>query len=438
MPVRVKVFKDRKSLFIQLLEGSQHFGGLWNIVLIQFGIMAVVLTARDVVSSGGFDLRVETHMFGGPMDWLRFTLLEILLISGALLIYPSFMIWQRLRKFAGGVIDRLFLLTYLAMVGVTMVAVFKSLTLLDLPPVFRSLSTIEHMRLVMKSYSFIRENSTKLLSPWHKDDEDGPSVWYERQMDPSVGSFSKYFYFLFVPTLLYRDHYPRLKGPICWRNVVFYFGQFLAFTYVHFVIYGKWLVPASFKPQDLWNTYQYTLMTVSLGIVSVNVIIFHSWHNFTAELTRFADREFYTDWWNSSSYPIFYRKWNVLIYDWLNAYFYQDLRKVLKSSWLTALVVFLVSSFMHDYHIAVATRYFLPVFMVFFAGGGGFMFLVRPDKNSRFAKAFTVWGFYVGTTIIVCAHYTEVAARTACPQVNSSYLQYATLACFSQHNITVF
>ena len=45
--------------------------------------------------------------------------------------------------------------------------------------------------------------------------------------------------------------------------------------------------------------------------------------------------------------------------------------QVLKSSWLTALVVFLVSSFMHDYHVAVATGYFLPVFMVLFAGGGG-------------------------------------------------------------------
>ncbi len=64
----------------------------------------------------------------------------------------------------------------------------------------------------------------------------------------------------------------------------------------------------------------------------------------------------------------------------------------------------------------------------------GLMFLVRPDKNNRFAKVFTVCGFYVGTTIILCVHYTELAARTACPQVNSSYLQYATLACFSQHN----
>ena len=61
----------------------------------------------------------------------------------------------------------------------------------------------------MKSYSFIRENVYKILYPWHKDDESGPAVWYEGQMEPSVGSFSKYFYFLFSPTLLYRDNYPR-------------------------------------------------------------------------------------------------------------------------------------------------------------------------------------------------------------------------------------
>ncbi len=56
-------------------------------------------------------------------------------------------VWQRLRKFTGGVIDRLFMLAYLAMVVVTMIAVFRSLLLLDLPPVFRCLSTIEHVSL---------------------------------------------------------------------------------------------------------------------------------------------------------------------------------------------------------------------------------------------------------------------------------------------------
>ena len=62
----------------------------------------------------------------------------------------------------------------------------------------------------MKSYSFIRENAYKVLYPWHKDDTTGPAVWYAGQMSPTVGSFSQYCYFLFAPTLLYRDHYPRL------------------------------------------------------------------------------------------------------------------------------------------------------------------------------------------------------------------------------------
>ena len=61
----------------------------------------------------------------------------------------------------------------------------------------------------MKSYSFVRENAYKVLYPWHKDDEFGPAVWYGGQMLPTVGTFSQYIYFLFAPTLLYRDQYPK-------------------------------------------------------------------------------------------------------------------------------------------------------------------------------------------------------------------------------------
>jgi sterol O-acyltransferase len=60
------------------------------------------------------------------------------------------------------------------------------------------------------------------LYPWHKDDTDGPAVWYGGQMSPSVGSFSQYCYFLFSPTLLYRDHYPRNPGPVNWLKVIMY------------------------------------------------------------------------------------------------------------------------------------------------------------------------------------------------------------------------
>ncbi len=88
--------------------------------------------------------------------------------------------------------------------------VVYSIVTLDLPPVPALVLSVEQLRFTLKSYSFVRENAYKVLHPWHKDDESGPAVWYAGQMKPQVGSFSQYVYFLFVPTLLYRDDYPRL------------------------------------------------------------------------------------------------------------------------------------------------------------------------------------------------------------------------------------
>ena len=74
----------------------------------------------------------------------------------------------------------------------------------------------------MKSYSFVRENSYKVIHPWNKEDETGPAVWYGGQMLPNVGSFSQYLYFLFAPTLLYRDLYPRycMEEVLCFKYLV--------------------------------------------------------------------------------------------------------------------------------------------------------------------------------------------------------------------------
>jgi sterol O-acyltransferase len=61
----------------------------------------------------------------------------------------------------------------------------------------------------MKSYSFIRENAYKVLWPWKEDDSEGPPLWYQGQIKPQIGSMKQYLYFLFSPTFLYRDSYPR-------------------------------------------------------------------------------------------------------------------------------------------------------------------------------------------------------------------------------------
>ena len=82
-------------------------------------------------------------------------------------------------------------------------------------------------RLIMKMYSFVRENGYKVLYPWHKDDTSGPAVWYAGQMSPQPGSFSQYLYFLFAPTLLYRDHYPRQARFFLLLGIIILAGGFV-------------------------------------------------------------------------------------------------------------------------------------------------------------------------------------------------------------------
>jgi sterol O-acyltransferase len=52
------------------------------------------------------------------------------------------------------------------------------------------------------------------------------------------------------------------------------------------------------------------LMPFMLGWLIVFFIIFECVANVFAEFTRFADRNFYDDWWNSVSFDEFSRKWN--------------------------------------------------------------------------------------------------------------------------------
>lgn len=44
---------------------------------------------------------------------------------------------------------------------------------------------------------------------------------------------------------------------------------------------------------------------------------FQCWLNITAELLRFADREFYKDWWNCKNLGQYWRLWNLPVHHWM-------------------------------------------------------------------------------------------------------------------------
>jgi D-alanyl-lipoteichoic acid acyltransferase DltB (MBOAT superfamily) len=46
-------------------------------------------------------------------------------------------------------------------------------------------------------------------------------------------------------------------------------------------------------------------------------LFFHLWLNIIAEITYFADREFYKDWWNAKTIGEYWRLWNMPVHKWM-------------------------------------------------------------------------------------------------------------------------
>ena len=157
----------------------------------------------------------------------------------------------------------------------------------------------------MKTHSFIRENLEKILSLGlfmhfllH------PRIFPFPESSPIdlrslCPDFSRYLYFLFAPTLIYRDQYPR-NSTIQWDFVLKMFGQvFACMLYVYYIIV-RFCIPT----YENLNQNEITLpifisvlfnsiMPGSLFLLLGFYGFLHCWLNAFAEMLRFADRMFY-------------------------------------------------------------------------------------------------------------------------------------------------
>ncbi|KAG8762041.1 hypothetical protein FRC11_011530 [Ceratobasidium sp. 423] len=86
-------------------------------------------------------------------------------------------------------------------------------------------------------------------------------------------------------------------------------------------------------------------------------IIFECICNGFAELSCFGDREFYQDWWNSTSFDEYARKWNKPVHAFLLRHVYQaSLSSKRVSKFSATFLTFLLSALVHELVMAVATK----------------------------------------------------------------------------------
>lgn len=107
-----------------------------------------------------------------------------------------------------------------------------------LPPASAMVILMEQLRLLMKSYAFVRSNIPRALENgdhfvknggFNNNNHDtiiNEDTNQDNNHDEKVlcPDFSKYLYFLFAPTLVYHDSYPKTSR-VNWNVVLSNFAQ---------------------------------------------------------------------------------------------------------------------------------------------------------------------------------------------------------------------
>eukprot|EP00808_Paulinella_micropora_P011266 g7926.t1 len=272
-----------------------------------------------------------------------------------------------------------------------------------------------------------------------------------------VQQIGMFFYFLWVPTLIYRENYPR-TARIRWWFVLELLVYLLGVNYYLFNIFRS-LAPEFKKTatqpgslrtfvESVFESMAPAMLLLFLG----HFMILHTVQNLGAELTRFADRNFYDDWWNVGSWVAYYRKWNGVVHDWIHCYIYFDFMHFLhwgkttstlaagskplrlsqgcqpkkkKEKGLVAalyrrdghflhwgkttstLAAFGISALIHEYIIFGSVGFFYPVLFVLFGGPGVIFTMITGQAKGRFWNIFLWLMMMLGTSLILVLYGRE-------------------------------
>ena len=177
--------------------------------------------------------------------------------------------------------------------------------------------------------------------------------------------------YLLCPTLCYELEYPRNPS----RNYLELFYKTLAVfgcIFLMTVTSEEFIIPvldeSHIRLQRTPNRIDQSLIfaeTVSsllfpfmVTFLLVFLVIFEYVLGAFAEITRFADRQFYTDWWNSLDWLEFSREWNIPVHNFFRRHVYSASRGVKLSRPVATGITFFVSAVAHELVMGCITRKF--------------------------------------------------------------------------------
>lgn len=188
---------------------------------------------------------------------------------------------------------------------------------------------------------------------------------------PRNVSLDNIIYFWWAPTLVYQPVYPR-SSHIRWTFVFKRLAEVAGLSVFMWLASAQYAAPVLRNSLDKIATLDIAsvierlmkLSTISMVIWLAGFFaLFQSFLNALAEITRFGDREFYTDWWNSPSVGVYWRTWNKPVYHFMRRHIYSPLVGRGWSSNMASAIVFVFSGVLHELLVGVPTHNIIGKFL---------------------------------------------------------------------------
>uniref|UniRef100_A0A914W462 O-acyltransferase n=1 Tax=Plectus sambesii TaxID=2011161 RepID=A0A914W462_9BILA len=188
----------------------------------------------------------------------------------------------------------------------------------------------------------------------------------DRYTYPNNLTLSNLYYFMFAPTLCYELKFPRSPG-IRKTFVIKRLCELVGLSFVVGALSQQWIVPLlknSMQPFSDMNLGHCIERVLKLAIPNHLIwllffyVVFHSALNLIAEILRFADREFYRDFWNAETISYFWKTWNIPVHRWALRHIYKPMMRNKWSKLQASIAVFFVSAFFHEYLVSIPLSMF--------------------------------------------------------------------------------
>lgn len=174
--------------------------------------------------------------------------------------------------------------------------------------------------------------------------------------------------YILCPTLCYELEYPRTLR-INWMELFYKTLAVFGCIFLLTLISEEFIVPVlrdsavRLEGIDSWSdmglilgeTISQLLFPFMMTFLICFLVIFEYVLGAFAEITCFADRHFYSDWWNSSDWLEFSREWNIPVHHFLRRHVYGASRPYVSRNTAT-LITFLVSAFGHELVMGCITK----------------------------------------------------------------------------------